>query len=53
LVSGCTHGVQPGDIEGECNQCDFVVHVLQSMGAKLSHSTLLFENSEDRFDYRC
>src|SRR5579864_5147522 len=52
LVSGCTQSMQPCDVEGQCGQGEFVVYVLQSTGAKLSHSTLLFEHSEDRFDDR-
>src|ERR1019366_4003196 len=37
---------------GQVGQCELVVYVLQSTGAKLSHSTLLFEYSEDRLDDR-
>jgi hypothetical protein len=50
LGSGCLHGVQPGEVEGQCGQGEFVVYVVQSTGAKLAYSTLLFEDSEDRLD---
>jgi hypothetical protein len=50
FVSGCTLGEQPGDVEGHGGQSEFVSDLIQSTGAKLAYSTLLFEDSEDRFD---
>src|SRR5215469_12738815 len=50
--SGCAQGVQPGDVVGQRGQGEFVGYFVQSTGAKLSDSTLLFEDTEDRFDYR-
>jgi len=46
FVSGCAHYVQPGDVEGQRGQCEFVDYVLQSTGAKLAHASLLFQDSE-------
>ena len=42
--------MQQGDVEGLRGQGEFIVYVLQPTGAKLSHFTLLFQDSEDRFD---
>jgi probable HAF family extracellular repeat protein len=46
----CAHVVHLAEFEGWRYQSEFVVCVLQSTGAKLVYSTLLFEDSEDRFD---
>jgi hypothetical protein len=50
LFSGWAHGVQPGDVEGDGGEGEFVCDLIQPTGAKLADTALLFEDSEDRFD---
>src|SRR5208337_2539858 len=50
FCSDCPHGVQPGDVVGQSGQGEFVSYLVQSTGTKLAHSTLLFEDSKNRFD---